>query len=560
MDPYWAEWVSSHSSKEWITRGAAQRRVEAGTLAVPDELMTAPHDARAAILRANRDRSPYKLNTYVAILGAVNGWRTITSQQLAAFVGDPRLAKAISHPAAQLFCSELIATTVPSAWARGPARELGLYRPTGREAYAAIESDLTWAERTGITGGAPYGGGGAHDRHNVLAAELGLRSAEYLDVSCVLGETLSTPNHLVGEGAGRHAVDLPGGPDLTIVRPDGLRIAIELQSTTSPHYEKKVERIVKMLADAPTTDAGVVVLFVVAPPLDAPERRKKDLLRQTQQAIVRACKMHPGLSGDPTRRRVGVAQWTSWFPSSHVTSEGFMSFRAQRPVGSSTDGGSTWETAAFLSLRDVPFAPCPVIAKRSMPYGAAILGQTPYWMRESLQEVIEHNVRDGRVRRGRGVASAPHVPNRLVGLGSQSSLERVGRPVHVGFDEPPKSSSTGSSTGGRARSAALLRVTTGRSTVDAIVAEARGEGPRHPLREISLAQLLIAQEGVGPARAEVVLDRLAAFLGSDRPPRKNETVGWLADGRTGSRRLRAWKEARQVDPVAGGFPWIGGSG
>ncbi len=67
-----------------------------------------------------------------------------------------------------------------------------------------------------------------HSRHNALTVELALRLAEYAQVGTVLGERVGTIDLLAGPGISRDIYDADGrSADAVIVRPDGLRIAIE---------------------------------------------------------------------------------------------------------------------------------------------------------------------------------------------------------------------------------------------------------------------------------------------------------------------------------------------
>lgn len=558
IDPYWSDWFPYHSSEMWLSRASAERRIAAGLLDVPDKLLASPKEnAMAAILQSNGDRSPYRLNSYIAAVGAITGWRTCTSQQLAALVGDPRLAPHLSHPLAKLFDAGLVERTVPSAWAAGSAKDVVLYRATHRHALSPLIDHLTRAEWLGVTGGQPYAGGGHHDRHNVLATELGLRLAEYTEASVVLGEPFCTPNHLIGEGVGRPIRDEPGGTDLVAVRSDGLRIAIELTSTTSPHFDKKVARLAKLLAEGPLEYTGLVVIFVLAPSLSAPAGHGKELLRETEQAIAEACRLHPGTSLDPTRARMAIATWESWFPAARTASEGFLSMRASRIAQPTPYApGRTWESVDFLSTDARPFAPRYPDRMFAILSNAGLLGQTPYWMRKSLlSNPRTYAAVDQPDSTGRGAARGVRVPPRLLGLGTAAALARLGRQLDAGCPPGSEVPARPVAHAGRARSEALLHVTAGTLNVDDVMTAARKGGPTHAFRSISLKQLLIAQPRVGPASANRLLNRLSDFLGEPRPDPERETIGWLLDGRTASKRVAAWNEARSTLDVRAGFPW-----
>lgn len=510
-------------------------------------------------MHANRDRSPYGLNVYVAAAGAITGWRTCTSQQLAAIVGDARLAKPIGHPVTQLFNAGLIEVSVPHSWASGQAKMLTLLRSGDPEHFELLRPDLTWAEWVGVTGGQPYGSGHRHDRHNILATELGLRLAEYANVAAVLGEPFSTHNLLFGEGAGREVDQSPGGADLAVVRPDGLRIAVEVTSTTSQYFGAKVERVVRRLAASPLASTGVVVVFLVAPSIGASESHHRTVLRDTKRAIREACSRHPGLSSDPSRSRIAVALWQDWFPAAHQASDGFFGMRASRLARHGTNGSEdVWEEVDYLSPAAFRFTPADPNAVQTVMLNAGLLGQTPYWLRDLLLARLDEPDVNPSSLGGRGTVRAPGAPTRLLGLGTAPAMARHNSNVlAVGYagvsESAPGSTSWSAAEARRLRSIALIDIAQERKTISDVLKDAVGE-QRHPYRAIALAQLLMAQPRFGVARAEQLLDRLAAILGQDRPDR-DETVAWLLDDRTARRRLLAWMELRRAKRTERGFPW-----
>lgn len=538
-DVYWSDNWPTYSSKEWVSKPSGHRRMEAGAIVLPPELRTEREVALAQVLGTPRDCTPYTLNHHVAFGGVVHGWRTVTAQQVAAFVGLKSLRQQFNQPAVRLFNADLIETTIPSAWATPLAKEHALYRPRTQRQFGALQDKLTWAEWVGITGGQPYGGGGHHDRHNVLAAELGLRFAEYADVEAVLGEAFSTHDHLVGLGVGRAEVKIPGSADLTVVRPDGLRIAIELTATTSKNIDRKAERWAKLLSESPSKYTGVVVVFLVAPNLAATEDDAKGVRMATYKAVAAAVRKHQGLGLDPTGARMGVATWRELFPSSHHVADAFFTMRCDTVVESGPSAQATrWRATSFLSQDDFSFRPEYPEHIMAIVENSRMLGQSPSWLRE------------------RGLAGAPKPrgfvtePRRLHALSRPRSWPRTPRRDQVSLHHQPVSEGDRR----RGRHEALLSVTEGRLTIDDVIARASEGDHTNVLRGISLEQLLIAQPRVGRATARAFLSRVAAFLEEDRDLTK-ENIAWLVNGNGEGRRLSAWRDARRALEVCPGFPW-----
>jgi hypothetical protein len=77
-----------------------------------------------------------------------------------------------------------------------------------------------------------------------------------------------------------------------------------------------------------------------------------------------------------------------------------------------------------------------------------------------------------------------------------------------------------------------------------------------PLLRLPLRQILLAQGGVGAARAARILTQIKQLVGVEMPYR-NMTVAWLLDSRVGGRRFLAWLDVTRnfrSEPWSG-FPY-----
>lgn len=378
IDPYWhGSWTGSEST--WLTKGLALRKKDAGHLRLPPRLIV---DRDAALDRLTRRRNLSKEVTY---LGSLHAWRTCSTEQLAALTGNTDLLVPINAVTAAAFSSDL-ADVAPSASATTAVERFGramLLRPSVSSVFEqTVKPRLTWAEWLAVTGGQDWTSGTQFDRHNLLATELGLRLAEYTDVATVLGERFSTVDLLAGSGVGLPARSADrSSADLTAVRLDGMRIALEVTSTTGPRFDLKVERWVQLLAETPMDQSGLVVVFIVATaPDQAQSTRARQVRAATYHAVRRAVKNHPGVSFDRTAQRIGVATWREWFPAAHTVSEAFLSMRVDRPTGTG-DGPGRWEPCDLMDLARNPFEAKHPAAMMAVVDNASGLGQTPYWLR-----------------------------------------------------------------------------------------------------------------------------------------------------------------------------------
>jgi len=188
LDPYWFGLWTGGTQVSWNSRGLAHRLDAAGMVRQRrDGDRVDPEQAMAAMcvpkLRARR----------CAVMAAIGLWRTLTAEQIAAIVGVPALVKS--------------AADLRTAWSAGLVEEgrfalaVGdgryrknrntVYRPVNSPAFTRFAAALPYNEWLSVTSGRPWRSGSDLDRHNLLAAELGLRVAEFAEVGTVFGETLS---------------------------------------------------------------------------------------------------------------------------------------------------------------------------------------------------------------------------------------------------------------------------------------------------------------------------------------------------------------------------------
>lgn len=102
----------------------------------------------------------------------------------------------------------------------------------------------------------------------------------------------------------------------------------------------------------------------------------------------------------------------------------------------------------------------------------------------------------------------------------------------------------------------LVAISEGILTADDLV-RAACDPDGKPLLKISLRQLVMAQPGFGPARADRILGKMhVALFGHATPTDKVTTVAHLVDPRTVGRRYVAFRDAMcdRTTPVAG-FPF-----
>ncbi|TFD75412.1 hypothetical protein E3T54_11815 [Cryobacterium sp. Sr8] len=292
----------------------------------------------------------------------IDSWRTVTGEQLAAITGDTASAGARSRTMAELWAAGIAdqGSLTGGMSATGSDRRTLLYRPSRTKNFDRdVSSRITYPEWISVTAGLPWASGGQYDRHNILAAELALRIAEYCEAGAVVGEKLSTWDLLAYRGAGQAAppAGMQRAADATLIRTDGARIAVELTASMTGALEKKVRAWAELLNRTRTADTALAaVVFVVATP-PGKKLNRGEAVARVRTVVQKAARDYSGIIGDRTQSRMFVVSWEDWFPSAHHASPEFFTLEAWRPSGAPFSPTTLWEKASLLDVFDTPFEP-----------------------------------------------------------------------------------------------------------------------------------------------------------------------------------------------------------
>lgn len=429
IDPYWdGVWVQGAQSG-WVSWAAAQRSAAAGLGSLHARWNVDP------VVALERVTSPRNLGVVVEALGAINQWRTLSVEQLAELTGEPRLGvldRRGQSLVAAMFAAGLIDYGIPVTPLR---RRVDLHpgsvllRPSTGAAFSRVIAPLlTHEEMVRVTGGLDFRQGRQADRHNLLATELGLRAAGECEVSSVLGELLSSVELLAYEGLGRVVPrGLQSAADLTLVRPDGLRIAVEVTATVGDRFKRKVETWARTLADTSFDSSGLVVLFLEAATPERAESPGRSVMYDIRQAVKGAARRYPGTAADRVAHRIAVASWRDYFPSRWESGSAFVPLSAERPTGV---GESVWSRVDLLDPFDLEFSPSTPESALAVVANSRALAGTPVKVEARFPRTAP-DLAAARLR-ARGLDPLP-VPSTAKG---QPRRQVVGEPV--GFASKPR--------------------------------------------------------------------------------------------------------------------------
>lgn len=377
LDPYFDGMWTQGSSAVWVSQRLARAQVDAGLARMPRALDMSQQEALEA-LGSSRSFGPR-----LAALGVLDQWRTCSAEQLAAMTGWSRLATGDPLAMVPLFALGVVDRgSFASALLPGASSNRSvLYRPSRSDAFEEhVAPLLSFEQKVAVTGGAPWDFRRQFDRHNLLSVELGLRIAQFCEVGTVLGEKLSTVDLLAGSGVGAPLVADSRAADLTVVRSDGARIAVEITANAGPGFEDKVRRWARLLASRPMATSGLTVLFVEAAPHDGDYRygAGPSVRAQVYKAVAKVVRDFPGTGADRVAERIGVVSWSQWFPRKGAATAEMTRMEVDRPTGPPSD---RWQRASLLDVVDLPLQEANPGALTAVIDNAAVLLGVPHWLR-----------------------------------------------------------------------------------------------------------------------------------------------------------------------------------
>lgn len=330
-------------------------------------------------------------------------WNCANAQQFAAFTGYngwmSKVSGAIPDTAQQIWAHGLIESgkmsyrnPLPTAVRLGPSKH-----------FTAVGDALSMGQWLSVTGGVAPRRTTGSTRHDMLASELGLRVAEYCDVTSVIGESLGLLSHVTHtEGGGFRRADV------VAVRPDGLKICFEMTGHPGGVADK-IDAYVDALSRCP--DRSVAVVFINA--ARAPKRGVAFNARRMRLALSKRILEDPVARAAKLGQRMFVADWSEWFGAGTIIDNfADLPVWGLHPDASVPRGEieGTWRQVKVGNAEATPWAPN---SQDSFDRTARLLSGShtlygmPYFLRdESLDSLVETRLHAAIVREA-GFTSHP---------------------------------------------------------------------------------------------------------------------------------------------------------
>ncbi|WP_146073354.1 hypothetical protein [Cryobacterium sp. N22] len=380
-DVYWAGVWEQGATAAWLSADLARRQSAAGFGRIPTWLDVGPGRVQASIRQTRRRDA--RLNA----MSVIDSWRTVTGEQMAAISGDAELGGHRSTVMGELFGAGVADIGSFNTGLADGKSAGSIYRPSRTPNFdREISGKLTYPEWVSVTAGHPWESGSQYDRHNILAAELALRVAEWCEIGAVVGEKLSTLDLLAHSGAGlpRPTVGVQKAADATLIRTDGARIAVEITASTGKSFDAKVRRWAELLANRRMRDTGLAVVFVVA---TRPDKlvNTREVRAQVLRAVARAARDYPGVNFDRTASRMFVADWRDWFPAAGKVDMSFLTLECQRPTGPAS---ALWQQASLLDTFDLEFLPTDSGRALAVIDNLSFVRSVPHWLRTGTSPAL----------------------------------------------------------------------------------------------------------------------------------------------------------------------------
>ena len=368
VDPFWGMvWPNSDGGPvlAWRSLESEQALADAGirvTSRPSGRRHTRTQDEAISLLNKRRSR--------LITLGAINLWRTVTGEQLAAITGQSGLASPTSDVTGLLFDGGLIQRSRAQYAGRALDTMPEVFRPAPQAGKMDLRQHLRFKDWMGVTLGTPPLQGHQYDRHNLLATELSLRAAEICPIRSVLGESAAGWPRLFDS---KMRPNPHRSADAVWIREDGLKIALELTNAVTPATVTKIEQLAELLAR--DTSRSVVFLFVVA--AQPRDERTSDVAKRLRQAIKKSSHSSRSRILGEVEKRLTIARWESWFPAKGLVSRDFIPLRAQRYVAAEDD----WVDTDLLDPYSSPFDGAGSYALEETSRNLNDVYGVPHWMR-----------------------------------------------------------------------------------------------------------------------------------------------------------------------------------
>ncbi|MHB1731964.1 MAG: hypothetical protein ACYCU8_00650 [Ferrimicrobium acidiphilum] len=376
-DPYWGGiWTvpGAEAGITWHDKKTVIELSERGLFKPKASELRWDEDAAYEILASSNMR-----HLYLKTIAAAFMWRTLTQEQIGDIIGWTGLRSSTYHDP----------HTILVPWSAGilqwghPTdffRRLRVVRPAYSMPPRFLNS-LTYRERLSVFGGSTTVMHGRTTKHNILNAEISLRVGERLGhlFPIILGEGAAFAKVLMPQAKNKSPSYSVG--DAVWVRADGLRVIVETGDRADPIVEK-IKRWAAVLADDARGSRSLYLLFVI------PNAHKgADWMKDTRDKISAGIFSALALAGYDAKyiaSRVGVIEWSEWFPGYHeINNDSFSPLRVWQ-----LDNQRQWRSVSLTDPYSIECDVDPSDAKKSIGYAQHLYG-VPHFLRKNPIDLTE---------------------------------------------------------------------------------------------------------------------------------------------------------------------------
>jgi hypothetical protein len=369
-DLYYAPIIANANGISWVSKKRVKALLSNGINVYKPLKIYSQHQSFSNALNKfiKREKSKNFFNQ-LKILGAINMYRSISSEQLACLINKKKINNLYSKAIDELFALNILQVGLAHQ-TFGKNINLFFLSPLGSASftnafYKYISPALKTSEYFSMLGNTFYQYHNLSDRHNVLAVEFLLRASEFLfsKVSYAYGEAYALLGEIIEGKSPLKSRYYEKRADGFMVLKNGKKVLLELSSSLRTITIEKIKTYLSLSEKYP----DFCVLYLYAPKLSMNKNIKVHMGKIFRKIALshstHACK------------NIKFVSWNEYFPASKTVSNDFLDFKAYSFNKKSKD----FDFEPILTLtEDYSF---------NLKNGLDTAYGCPYWQRKDMPDL-----------------------------------------------------------------------------------------------------------------------------------------------------------------------------